>query len=85
MSHTLLKFPYGNPDTETMREMARNANVSFDETPIRYEGGYVGYENHLPDQAPDTALEAVQDAFENNTGVRPEQVEYTPPEPRDTE
>jgi len=63
----MLKFPFGRPDSETMREIARQAEVGWDYQVIRYEGEAIGYGD-----APDDAdAQALLDAAETVTGVRP--------------
>ena len=64
-------------DTETMREIANAAGVSWDAQSIVYGAGGIGYADGDPD---DEA--AIQDAAESLLGYRPRP--YDPPE-RETE
>ena len=41
----LFKFPFGRPDAETMRKIAQEADVDWDEASIKIYGGTVGYAN----------------------------------------
>lgn len=66
-------------DTEAMREIASNANVSWSAESIVYRGQGIGYADG--DSADATAL---QDAAESILGYRPVVID-TPPEPSDVE
>jgi hypothetical protein len=59
-------------DSETLRESADNAGVSWDYQPILYRGNGIGYKNGDSDDA-----EVIQDCCESIVGYRP--VEISPP------
>ena len=65
----LFKFPFGRPDSDTVREMAEGED--FDETSIVYIGQYIGYKDapNLPDQAAQNARDAIADNFEREYGI----------------
>jgi len=66
-------------DTETMREIAQEAGVSWSAESIVYRGNGIGYVDG--DSSDATAL---QDAAESILGYRPVVID-APPEPPDTE
>ena len=60
-------------DTETMREIAKKAGVSWEYQAIKYRAKGIGYANgHESD------VTAIQDAAEDLVGYRPQS--YDPPE-----
>jgi hypothetical protein len=63
----MFKFAIGRPDSETMREIAESANVSWNYDAILYDGQCIGYTD-APDDADPTTI---QDAAEGVVGVRP--------------
>jgi len=63
----MLKYPLERPDSDTMREIAEEAGVSWDHQAIRYDGDTIGYVG-----APsDADVTPIQDASETVVGVRP--------------
>lgn len=77
MTYTVFKFPFGIPDSDTMRKHGRD--LSFDEQAVFYYKGYVGFEALKHTDLPDPAMESVATSFETATGVRPEIVEVLEP------
>ena len=63
----LFNFSFGRPDAETMRKIAQEADVDWDETSIKIYDGTVGYAN-----GQQSDVESIQDAAESLIGVRPE-------------
>ena len=63
-------------DSETMREIADEANVSWETQAIVYEANGIGYADG--DEADETAI---QDAAESLLGYRPRR--YDPPDTED--
>ena len=64
-------------DSSTMREIAEEAEVSWDYQSIVYRGKGIGYADGDPDD-----VTAIQDAAEDLLGYRPQP--YSPPERDDT-
>jgi len=66
-------------DTDTMREIAQEAGVSWSAESIVYRGNGIGYADGEPADAT-----AIQDAAESIIGIRPVAID-APPEPDDTQ
>lgn len=60
-------------DTETMRDMAERAGVSWSAESIVYRGNGIGYADGDPADAT-----AIQDAAESVIGIRPVEIDAPP-------
>ena len=63
----LFKFPFGRPDSETMRKIAQEADVNWDETSIKIYDSSIGYA-----KGQESDVESIKDAAESLIGVMPE-------------